>query len=87
MFLLKIKGKAKMSKAITMLSRGNAAEWKPLVNCVIPIIHVVVMVAESCRDIWPFLVKPSSLWLWTYEEMAYCLPSGHGMLTAISRKV
>lgn len=36
MFLLKIKGKAKMSKAITMLSRGNAAEWKPLVNCVIP---------------------------------------------------
>lgn len=31
-----IKGKAKMSKAITMLSRGNAAEWKPLVTCVIP---------------------------------------------------
>ena len=36
MFLFEIKVKAKMSKAITMLSRGNAAEWKPLVNCVIP---------------------------------------------------
>lgn len=31
-----IKGKVKMNKAITMLSRGNEAKWKLLVNYVIP---------------------------------------------------
>lgn len=62
-----IKGKANMSKAIAMLSRGNAAEWNPLVTCVI-LNHPCS--GDGSRELQRHLALfckyfLTSLWLWS----------------------